>query len=96
MKLLHALLMEICGFVTSDGLCTQRRHNLGALGLIGIASHLFALTFVYMCMIVLVVVIIVRAVFDARSYVLLEAVPLVRDVPRSCLACVSAANVSDC
>ena len=49
---------------------------------------MFALTFVFMCMLVVVVVIIARATFDARSYLLLEASPLVRDVPRSISACV--------
>ena len=49
---------------------------------------LVCIDFVYMCMIVLVVVIIVWAVFDTRSFVLLVAVPVVRDVPRISLACV--------
>ena len=49
---------------------------------------MFALTFVFMCMLVAVVVIIARATIDARSYLLLEAFPLVRDVLRSISACV--------
>ena len=80
--------MELCGYDTSDGLCTQRRHNLGAFRFNRDCFALVCIDFVYMCMIVLVVVITVWAVFDTRSFVLLVAVPVVRDVSRSSLACV--------